>query len=177
MPRRSLRVTDPLRFIIPPNWLSAAEVYTFLESLTITECVECRGRFIETPDRVNNPKWLPKLDTCDQFGWTTYDKTSILESLQDDDELYRAPQDEAQKIKHPCKEWMSDNPGRICEWCYSTNWYNGNDLDAGPDVPALAALTEFEEMLIAPAHCAIQVWTLSGQKNSHTNFIIPLSLL
>lgn len=52
---------------------------------------------------------------------------------------------------------------RICEWCKQTSglWYHGNNLNAGPDVPCLAALTDFEEMLISPAHAAVQVWTLS----------------
>lgn len=108
----------------------------FLEELEVTECATCGGRWIETPDMNTQPAWMHKLDTLDAFGWKT----------------------------HPTHDVDDDGAGpRICEWCRQTDasWYFGNDLNAGPNVSCLAALTDFEEMLIAPAHAAVQVWTLS----------------
>ena len=120
----------------PAQFKVLEDVIRFLESLEVTECYRCGGRFFETIQADAHPPWLGKLDTFESFGWETH-RTGL---FAHGEEL------------------------RQCEWCQKTNgeWYDNNHLYCGPPVPCLEALTELEEILIASAHCAVQVWTLSA---------------
>ena len=126
----------------PKQFEVLADVIRLLESLEITECFRCGGRFFETIQAAAHPPWLGRLDTFDSFGWQTHGTGEFGVGGDFGEEL------------------------RECEWCRLTEgtWFENNDLYCGPPMSCLEALTELEELLIAPAHCAVQVWTLSAPR-------------